>query len=163
MAEFTLFKGRPTAPTVRKLMEAYSDVKHGDTIELDEFTSVMGEDESTRRWGSVYNKWKEEMKKKGFTIPPREPNSRKIRILTQEEATAYCGSLVSKGTKLVVRSRQDLATLPDDELDEVGKKKRQGIGAAIDRLIEPAREMMKKVKALLSISEEDKPPKRGKE
>lgn len=55
------FGGIPTAPDVKKLREAFTDVKEGTDFDHEQIAAILGLDPRTSRYRSVTTAWRKEM------------------------------------------------------------------------------------------------------
>ena len=68
--EARVTNGTPTAPAVRKILEAHGDLKPGDIIEYATLEECVMEGRDSNRWRTVVNRWRQHLLSENIVLEP---------------------------------------------------------------------------------------------
>lgn len=113
----TFFGGVPTGPDVRKLNQAFPDLKAGDVVLYEKVEAILGISRKISRWNSIREAWRQDLLENGLVLDcvPGEA----YKIATNPEVFAKA----SDATKSVVRklrrtANKIKAVKPDNEVEQ---------------------------------------------
>ena len=138
--------GIPTAPDVKKLREAFDGLEVGAEISHQEVEEITDCDRKSSRYRSVTTAWRKEVLRE-LNVQIESVPGEGFRILNATERLIHGHKRFSEGTRKQARSIRRVSMIPDKELTQIERSKRdhmQRIGA---KIIEHATDFAKQLEA----------------
>ena len=127
----SIAKGRPVKPEVDKLLKKYAGVpRDGRVITHDEISATIGiePEKDGKRFGhynAVIQSWRKKMRNEyGVILDGRSAVGEGYRVLRADDMVKHGESEHRAAYRKVGRAVQAAALAPDNELDEIGRMRR---------------------------------------
>jgi hypothetical protein len=104
----SIIVGKPTAPDVKKLMAAFTDIEAGAELPYEAVAAIIGVQPGTSRFRVVTDAWRKRLlDEHNFLLVPSEENRRHFRRLTEEERSRYNLKGFYRGVRTMTRRTRD--------------------------------------------------------
>jgi hypothetical protein len=121
------FGGMPTGPDVRKLCDAFADLKVGATILYSDVSAVIGVPYPSNRWNSVVDAWRKHLLGQETNLDLARIAGTHLLVLSAPQRVDKGSENVRRRVRAIRRDANRVANVPTAELDDISKRRRDHV------------------------------------